>query len=283
MSVRALYLTSYTQAAPANPTPFVHSVVWLRKSSTVPPCAGGSSTAQIPAELIAHCCSSPPAAQRNPLHGGTCPALLHLWKLCALWVCRQSLSSVVWPWLCHNRLCGGSHLSPFCTTRFLQVRQHEHAWLHSKISGGSAMLNSGRSRPSWRGDAFKTRLVFSSCELSQMQNGWEDPYCRGMPRPLQKPSQNSTSAQALLCPDSSTQVTITNSKKPFRFLLPGITLRTTIKVSHSAVQKNGVHHHHHPFTVLEGRSICFVSGIKPQLPHYKASTPKFCKPHYLPK
>lgn len=172
MSVRALYLTSYTQAAPVNPTPFVHSVVWLRKSSTVPPCAGGSSTAQIPAELIAHCCSSPPAAQRNPLHGGTCPALLHLWKLCALWVCRQSLSSVVWPWLCHNRLCGGSHLSPFCTTRFLQVRQHEHAWLHSKISGGSAMLNSGRSRPSWRGDAFKTRLVFSSCELSQTQNGW---------------------------------------------------------------------------------------------------------------
>lgn len=65
MSVRALYLTSYTQAAPVNPTPFVHSVVWLRKSSTVPPCAGGSSTAQIPAELIAHCCSSPPAAQRN--------------------------------------------------------------------------------------------------------------------------------------------------------------------------------------------------------------------------
>lgn len=66
MSVRALYLTSYTQAAPANPTPFVHSVVWLRKSSTVPPCAGGSSTAQIPAELIAHCCSSPPAALQHP-------------------------------------------------------------------------------------------------------------------------------------------------------------------------------------------------------------------------
>lgn len=41
-----------------------------------------------------------------------------------------------------------AHLRPFCTTRFLQVLQHEHAWLHSKIRGGSAMLNSGRSRPS---------------------------------------------------------------------------------------------------------------------------------------
>lgn len=41
-----------------------------------------------------------------------------------------------------------SHLRPFCTTRFRQFLQQEHAWLHSKIKGGSAMLNSGRSRPS---------------------------------------------------------------------------------------------------------------------------------------
>lgn len=38
---------------------------------------------------------------------------------------------------------------PLCTTRFLQFLQQEHAWLHSKISGGSILLNSCSSRPSW--------------------------------------------------------------------------------------------------------------------------------------
>lgn len=44
---------------------------------------------------------------------------------------------------------GGPHLIPLCTTRFLQFLQQEHAWLHSKISGGSILLNSWSSRPSW--------------------------------------------------------------------------------------------------------------------------------------
>lgn len=39
------------------------------------------------------------------------------------------------------------YLSPFCTTRFLQVLQQEHAWLHSKMRGGSSRQNSGRRRP----------------------------------------------------------------------------------------------------------------------------------------
>lgn len=43
----------------------------------------------------------------------------------------------------------GTHRRPFCTTRFRQLRQQEQAWLHSKSKGGSAMLNSGSSRPSW--------------------------------------------------------------------------------------------------------------------------------------
>lgn len=43
----------------------------------------------------------------------------------------------------------GTHLMPLCTTRFLQFLQQEHAWLHSKISGGSILLNSWSSRPSW--------------------------------------------------------------------------------------------------------------------------------------
>lgn len=41
------------------------------------------------------------------------------------------------------------HLMPVCTTRFLQLLQQEHAWLHSKIRGGSILLNSWSSRPSW--------------------------------------------------------------------------------------------------------------------------------------
>lgn len=43
----------------------------------------------------------------------------------------------------------GPHLIPLCTTRFLQFLQQEQAWLHSKISGGSILLNSWSSRPSW--------------------------------------------------------------------------------------------------------------------------------------
>lgn len=39
------------------------------------------------------------------------------------------------------------HLSPFWTTRFLQVFQQEHAWLHSKMRGGSSRQNSGSRRP----------------------------------------------------------------------------------------------------------------------------------------
>lgn len=38
---------------------------------------------------------------------------------------------------------------PLCTTRFLQVLQQAQAWLHSKISGGSILLNSCSNRPSW--------------------------------------------------------------------------------------------------------------------------------------
>jgi hypothetical protein len=38
---------------------------------------------------------------------------------------------------------------PLCTTRFLQFLQQEQAWLHSKIKGGSILLNSCSSRPSW--------------------------------------------------------------------------------------------------------------------------------------
>lgn len=45
----------------------------------------------------------------------------------------------------------GPHLMPLCTTRFLQFLQQEQAWLHSKISGGSILLNSWSSRPSWGG------------------------------------------------------------------------------------------------------------------------------------
>ena len=43
----------------------------------------------------------------------------------------------------------GAHLRPFCTTRLRHVLQQEQAWLHSNSRGGSAMLNSGSSRPSW--------------------------------------------------------------------------------------------------------------------------------------
>lgn len=43
----------------------------------------------------------------------------------------------------------GTHRRPFCTTRFRQLLQQEQAWLHSNNKGGSAMLNSGSSRPSW--------------------------------------------------------------------------------------------------------------------------------------
>ena len=42
------------------------------------------------------------------------------------------------------------YLSPFCTTRFLQVLRQEHAWLHSKIRGGSSLQNSGSRRPAYR-------------------------------------------------------------------------------------------------------------------------------------
>lgn len=38
---------------------------------------------------------------------------------------------------------------PLCTTRFLQFLQQEQAWLHSKIRGGSILLNSCSRRPSW--------------------------------------------------------------------------------------------------------------------------------------
>lgn len=44
------------------------------------------------------------------------------------------------------------YLSPFCTTRFLQVLQQEHAWLHSKMRGGFSRQNSGRRRPVWTGE-----------------------------------------------------------------------------------------------------------------------------------
>lgn len=44
-----------------------------------------------------------------------------------------------------------SHLMPLCTTRFLQLRQQVQAWLHSKMRGGSILLNSCSSRPSWGG------------------------------------------------------------------------------------------------------------------------------------
>lgn len=40
-----------------------------------------------------------------------------------------------------------SYLSPFWTTRFLHVLQQEHAWLHSKMRGGSSRQNSGRRQP----------------------------------------------------------------------------------------------------------------------------------------
>lgn len=42
-----------------------------------------------------------------------------------------------------------THRRPFCTTRLRQFRQQAQAWLHSNSKGGSAMLNSGSSRPSW--------------------------------------------------------------------------------------------------------------------------------------
>lgn len=44
-------------------------------------------------------------------------------------------------------------MMPLCTTRFLQFLQQEQAWLHSKISGGSILLNSCSNRPSWMGCA----------------------------------------------------------------------------------------------------------------------------------
>lgn len=79
---------------------------------------------------------------------------------------------------------------------------------------------------------------------------------------------------------------LTNSKRPSRFLLPGITLRTTKRnILQCCAKKN-------PVCIIiililqrwrgeaDARS---VSGIEPKLPDYKASTPKFCEPHYLPK
>lgn len=51
---------------------------------------------------------------------------------------------------------------PLCTTRFLQFLQQEHAWLHSKISGGSILLNSWSSRPSW-GRGREGRVVSTRC------------------------------------------------------------------------------------------------------------------------
>jgi len=50
---------------PCKPNPLCTLCGLAKKVQHSSPCAGGSSTAQIPAELIAHCCSSPPAAQRN--------------------------------------------------------------------------------------------------------------------------------------------------------------------------------------------------------------------------
>ena len=41
------------------------------------------------------------------------------------------------------------HLSPFWTTRFLQVLQQEQAWLHSNSTGGSLWQKSRGSRPSY--------------------------------------------------------------------------------------------------------------------------------------
>lgn len=43
---------------------------------------------------------------------------------------------------------GIGHLSPFWTTRFLQVLQQEQAWLHSNNTGGSRWQKSRGSRPS---------------------------------------------------------------------------------------------------------------------------------------
>lgn len=54
-----------------------------------------------------------------------------------------------------------AHLRPFCTTRFRQLLQQEQAWLHSKIKGGSAMLNSGRSRPSWGQMCSQDRMLYT--------------------------------------------------------------------------------------------------------------------------
>lgn len=63
------------------------------------------------------------------------------------------------------------YLSPFCTTRFLQVLQQEHAWLHSKMRGGFSRQNSGRRRPLWTGEKIHNymqvinNVLFTSCEV----------------------------------------------------------------------------------------------------------------------
>lgn len=63
------------------------------------------------------------------------------------------------------------YLSPFCTTRFLQVLQQEHAWLHSKMRGGFSRQNSGRRRPVWTGEKKHNythvinNVLFTLCEV----------------------------------------------------------------------------------------------------------------------
>lgn len=68
-------------------------------------------------------------------------------------LCLTVLQSLITGWLtffiCLDTEMHFNYLSPFCTTRFLQVLQQEHAWLHSKMRGGSSRQNSGRRRPFW--------------------------------------------------------------------------------------------------------------------------------------
>lgn len=241
--------------------------------------------------------SFPLAVWRNPLclpppRGGTCPtsvsslealafvglqAELRLGGLCGLWV-----------FLSCQLLVDPPHLSPFCTTRFLQVRQHEHAWLHSKISGGSAMLNSGRSRPSWRRDALKTGLVLFLSplqtrgrpreEFPQVQKGPDNPNREVCPN---LPQNTSTSAEAFLLPESGTQATITNSWRTARNHLHFCCLASpnappTKKLFYSAVQKMVCIIIIITLQCWRGEADALsISGIKPKLPDYKASTPKF--------
>lgn len=241
--------------------------------------------------------SFPPAVWRNPLclpppRGGTCPtsvsslealafvglqAELRLGGLCGLWV-----------FLSWQLLVDPPHLSPFCTTRFLQVRQHEHAWLHSKISGGSAMLNSGRSRPSWRRDALKTGLVFVSVtppnqrqaqrRISPSTKRARQPQHGGMPQPPPKHLNFCRGFSPLWeWHASHYHKQLTNSKKPPTFLLPGITQCTTNKkLFYSAVQKMVCIIIIITLQCWRGEADALsISGIKPKLPDYKASTPKF--------